>query len=102
MAFPCPLTAQNFKLDLLPNQEGISEILKDMRTQIYLTVVECCESVADQRRELYGQEAFPFMVSDILEQGEDSIKHKSSIYSNRITKLGLRWLYSTNGAKTSH
>lgn len=92
LTFPCPLTAQNFRLDLLPNQEGINELLKDMRTQIYLTVVECCESVADQRKELYSQQGFPFVVADILEQGEDSIRHKSSLYSNRVTKEFETWI----------
>lgn len=92
LAFPCPLTAENFKLDKLPNQDEINDILKDMRTQIYLTIEECCNIAVEQRKELFDDKDLVFLVGNILENGEDSIKHKASLYSNRIGKEFETWL----------
>ena len=107
-AFPCALTAQSFKLDLLPNKEKIDEILRDMRTQIYLTIVECCNLVAQSRKEAFDDLGFVFSVEDVLTAEEKSIRDKSYIYSRRLTKefetwiaLGLFYSWSTSRLKST-
>lgn len=92
LTFPCPLTAQNFRLDKLPKQNEITKILKDMRTQIYLTIEECCNVAVEQRKELFEDKKLFFAVDKVLKRGEDSIKNKATLYSNRISKEFETWL----------
>lgn len=92
LTFPCSLTAQNFKLDLLPNKEDAYQILKEMRSQIYLTVVEYCEQAAQSRKEMYDLPNYPFSVDNILSAGEQSAHDKCYTYSRRLTKEFETWL----------